>query len=174
MKEPIIVFLGIGTNKGNRKKNISNAIELLSKNKKVKVLKTSKMLKNPPREGIKSGYFLNGAIKIETSLKPIELLRFCKTIEKKLGREIRPLDYKTMGLKKNRVRKYFSRTIDLDILFYGNKVIKSKNLTVPHPRIEKRDFVLIPFGEIAGDLRHPILKKTIEELLQHNVIMKRA
>ena len=146
MKKQNIVFLGIGTNKGIRKKNISNALELLSRNKDLKILKVSKMLKNPPREGIKSGYFLNGAIKMETSLKPMELLRVCKNIEKKLGRTIEQGDHGTMGQEKKRI--YFSRTIDLDILFYGNLILKSKTLTIPHPRIEKRDFVLIPLKEI--------------------------
>lgn len=166
MKKQNIVFLGIGTNKGIRKKNILNALKLLSENKNLKILKISKMLKNPPREGIKSGYFLNGAIKIETSLKPLELLRFCKSIEKKLGRKIGPLDYRTMGLKKKRIRKYFSRTIDLDILFYGNKIMKSKTLTIPHPRIEKRDFVLIPLSEVAKDYKHPVINQTVREILR--------
>lgn len=155
------VFLGLGTNKGNRKKNISNALKLLSENKKLKILKISKMFKNPPREGIKSGYFLNGAIKIETSLKPIELLKVCKTIEKKLGRKI---ETKFKGKK----RQYFSRTIDLDILFYGKKVLNSKALTIPHPRIEKRDFVLIPLKEIASDIEHPVLKSKIKALNPHH------
>lgn len=166
MKKQNIVFLGIGTNKGIRKKNILNALELLSENKNLKILKISKMLKNPPREGIKSGYFLNGAIKIETSLKPLELLRFCKSIEKKLGRKIGPLDYRTMGLKKKKIRKYFSRTIDLDILFYGNKIINLKTLTIPHPRIEMRDFVLIPLSEVAKDYKHPVINQTVREILR--------
>lgn len=164
MKKQTIVFLGIGTNKGNRKKNISNALKLLSENRNLKILKVSKMLKNPPREGIKSGYFLNGAIKLETSLKPIELLRFCKSIEKKLGRKIGPLDYGTIGEKRKKIRRYFSRTIDLDILFYGNKIIKSKELIIPHPRIEKRDFVLIPLCQMAKDSKHPISKESIRKI----------
>ena len=76
------VYIGIGTNKGNREINISNAIKLLSEIKDIKILKISKMLKNPPQEGIKSGYFLNGAIKLTTSLTPFELLKVCKSIEK--------------------------------------------------------------------------------------------
>src|SRR3989338_9848347 len=99
------VYLGIGTNKGTRETNISSAINLLSNIKGIKILKISKMLKNPPQEGIKSGYFLNGAIKLLTSLTPLELLKVCKKIEKKQGR------------KETRIqRRKISRVIDLDIL----------------------------------------------------------
>ena len=132
-------FLGIGTNKGKREKNIELALKLLSKNKEIKILKVSKMLKNPPQEGIKSGYFLNGAIKLRTTLSPIKLLYCCKEIEKRLGR--------TFATHQKR-----SRTIDLDILFYGNETINTKELTIPHPMIQKRYFVLIPLLEI---LSHP-------------------
>lgn len=146
------VLLGIGTNKGNRKKNISLAIKLLSENKEIKLLKISKMLKNPPQEGIKSGYFLNGAIKLLTTLSSNGLLRLCKGIEKKQGR-IQSKD-----------KKKKSRTIDLDILFYGNKIIKTKELLIPHPLLHKRYFVMIPLLEIAPNFIHPVLKKKISEL----------
>ncbi|MBI2996554.1 MAG: 2-amino-4-hydroxy-6-hydroxymethyldihydropteridine diphosphokinase [Candidatus Melainabacteria bacterium] len=148
-----IAFLGIGTNKGDREKNILIALKLLSNNKEIKILKVSKMLKNPPQEGVKSGYFLNGAIKLLTSLTPFELLRLCKKIERRLGRK----DTARRQRKKSRI-------IDLDILFYGNKIIKTNELTIPHPMIHKRYFVLIPLMEIEKDFKHPILNKTIEEL----------
>ena len=144
------VFIAIGTNKGNRKKNISNALELLKENKNIKILKVSKMFKNPPQEGIKSGYFLNGAIQLKTLLTPVQLLRTCKNIEKKLGRTIR--------------KKKTSRIIDLDILFYENKILKRSKFTIPHPMLHKRYFVLIPLVEIAPKFHHPIFKKSIREL----------
>lgn len=150
-KKNIVVFLGIGTNKGNRKRNISLALELLNKCKEIKILKISKMLKNPPQEGIKTGFFLNGVIKLLTSLTPIELLYYCKSIEKELGRKLV-------------VRKKTSRTIDLDILFYGNRIINENGLIIPHPMLHKRYFVLIPLREIEKDFIHPVYKKTIEEL----------
>ena len=152
------VFLGIGTNKGDREKNISLALNLLSHNKNIEILKVSKMLKNPPQEGIKSGYFLNGAIKLSTSLKPGELLKVCKQIERRLGRS-----YGSMGVSECRSIKK-SRTIDLDVLFYENQIIDTEELTIPHPRLYLRYFVLIPLMEIGPEMIHPVLKKSVREL----------
>src|SRR3989338_5550066 len=145
-----IAYLGIGTNKGNRKRNIQNALKLLNKNKKIKVIKVSKLLKNPPQEGIKSGYFLNGALKIKTSLPPLKLLKACKDIEKKLGRPIS--------------KKKKSRIIDLDILLFGNKILNTPTLKIPHPRLKARYFVLIQLIDLNKDLKHPILNKSISKL----------
>ena len=168
------VYLGIGTNKGNREVNISNAIKLLSEVKETKILKVSKLLKNPPQEGIKNGYFLNGAIKLLTSLTPLELLKVCKKIEEKLGRRcdsslvnrsssVTTHDTRyTIHDTRNTIHK--SRVIDLDILFYGDEIIDTKELTVPHIMIEKRYFVLIPLMEIAEKFVHPALKKSVEQL----------
>jgi len=167
--KPSTVLLGIGTNKGNRKRNLNNALVLLSKNKKIKIIKVSKMLKNPPQEGIKSGYFLNGAIKVETSLTPFQLLKACKEIEKKLGRRTTG----KQGHSQTSPRQYFSRTIDLDILFYGNKIINTKTLTIPHPKIEKRYFVLIPLVELEKKLIHPVLKKDLNSIYKEAFGFKR-
>lgn len=161
-KEQTIAYLGIGTNKGKRIENISTAINLLSEIKGIKLLKISKMLKNPPQEGIKTGYFLNGAIKIQTSLEPVELLKLCKQIEKKLGRT-----------ETRKLGKKISRVIDLDILFYGNKIVNKKNLTIPHPMIEKRYFVLIPLMEVGKDFKHPILRKSVKQLYMRYKKMKK-
>ena len=152
-KEQVLAYIGIGTNKGNREINISNALKLLSEIKEIKVLKVSKMLKNPPQEGIKTGYFLNGAIKLRTSLAPLELLKVCKEIEERQGRK-----------ESRKQGKKTSRVIDLDILFYGDKVIETKELIIPHPMTEKRYFVLIPLMEIEKDFMHPVLGKSVKEL----------
>lgn len=145
-------YIALGTNKGNREKNISLALKLLSENlKEIKILKVSSMLNNPPQEGIKSGDFLNGIVKIETTLMPYDLLHVCKDIEKKLGRAIS-------------YRRKKPRVIDLDILFYENEIINTRELIIPHPRAHLRYFVLIPLLEIEPDLIHPVLKKPIKEL----------
>ena len=156
----VLVYLGIGTNKGIREENINKAITLLRNIKEIKVLKLSKLLKNPPREGVRSGYFLNGAIKLLTSLSPDELLKVCKRIERKMGRQV------------SRIKR--SRIIDLDILFYGDKIISSKCLTIPHPMIEKRDFVLIPLLDIAKDFKHPVVEKTVETLCVTSLLVHRT
>ncbi len=156
-KKVFKVFIGIGTNKGDRKKNIQIALNKLNKHKAIRIIKVSKMLKNPPQEGIKTGYFLNGAIKILTTLRPEELLKYCLKIEKHLGR-IRSQELKVC----KKINK--PRTIDIDILFYGNKIIRNKNLTIPHPRLHKRYFVLIPLMELDKNLIHPGFKKSIYDL----------
>lgn len=157
-----IAFLGIGTNKGDREKNISIALKLLSKNKNIKLLKVSNMLKNPPQEGIKSGYFLNGAIKLRTSLNPYALLRFCKRIERKLGRGLS----KRRNGETARRRNKKPRTIDLDILFYGKEIINTEKLTIPHPMLHKRYFVLIPLMEVGRNYIHPTFKKSAKQLYE--------
>ncbi|MBI1857553.1 MAG: 2-amino-4-hydroxy-6-hydroxymethyldihydropteridine diphosphokinase [Candidatus Melainabacteria bacterium] len=151
-----VVFIGIGTNKGNREKNISLALELLRQHKQIKILQISKMLKNPPQEGIKSGYFLNGAIKIKTTLTPIELLKTLKNTEKILGRNIN-----------KQIKRKTSRTIDLDILLYENKTTKNSFLTIPHPMLHKRSFVLIPLFEIGRNHIHPVFNKSISNLYKN-------
>ena len=100
----------------------------------------------------KSGFFLNCVIEAETELRPEELFLFLISIGKKLHRM-------------KRIRNG-PRTIDIDILFYGNKIIKTKNLIVPHPRMHRRLFVLQPFNEINPDFMHPILKKNIKKLMK--------
>jgi 2-amino-4-hydroxy-6-hydroxymethyldihydropteridine diphosphokinase len=97
------------------------------------------------------GWFLNCAAKIETNLAPEELLKFLKSIEHKLGRKT--------------VKRNGPRTIDLDILFYGDQILKEDDLQVPHPKIGERPFVLVPLAEIAPNLIHPVNKKTIIAML---------
>ncbi len=130
------VFLGIGSNLGNRYNNIAKAISLLNAIPSITVKKTSSLHNTKPVGGPPTGQrdFLNGAIMLKTSLSAIELLKELKQIEKKLSRK------KTI--------KNGPRTIDLDILFYGDKVINDRNLKVPHPRMFEREFVLQPLKEI--------------------------
>ena len=147
MKMPDI-YIGIGSNLGDKEKNIRRAIGLIKK--KCKILKISSLYETEPVGYKKQDLFLNCAIKIKARLNPRELFIFLKSIEKKLGR---------VNIIKNG-----PRIIDLDILFYDDKAVKTINLAIPHPRLHKRAFVLEPLGEICNGLVHPILKKSIKEL----------
>lgn len=127
-------YLGIGSNLGHRKQNIHKALDYLREIKGLKVLKVSSLYESEAVGGPPQGKFLNGAIKIKTKLPPLKLLKELKNIEKNLGRK------KTL--------KNGPRIIDLDILLYGSKKIKTKSLTIPHPRMKEREFVILPLKEI--------------------------
>ena len=144
------VYIGLGSNLANKERNITRAINLIGK--KSKILRKSSLYKTDPIGFADQDWFLNCVIKIGTDMLPEGLFSFLKSIEKKLKRE---------NLIKNG-----PRTIDLDILFYEDKVIKSKNLIIPHPRMHKRLFVLRPFAEISPDFVHPTKKKNIKQLIQ--------
>ena len=130
----VVCYLGVGSNLGNRRKNIKKALDYLVKTKGIKIEKASRIYETKAVGGVPQGKFLNAAVKIKTSLTPQLLLEALKKIEKDLGR-------------KNTVR-WGAREIDLDILLYGNKVTKRKNLVIPHPRMFEREFVLKPLREI--------------------------
>ena len=133
-----IVYLGIGSNLGNRRKNIETAIRLLRKNR-VNVLKISTLIETDPVGGPKDQRkFLNGALKGETEIAPEELLSCLKKIEHHLGRT------KTV--------RNGPRPIDLDILLYNHREVQTPQLTIPHPRMLERDFVMQPLKEIDPEL----------------------
>jgi len=131
------VYLGLGSNLGNRKENIKQALKSLRANK-IQIKKLSSIIETDPVGGPPQGKFLNGVAKATTSLSPKKLLSTVKSIEKILGRKKGP--------------KYGPRTIDIDILLYGQKQIKSSKLTIPHPEMFKRDFVMRPLKQIAPRL----------------------
>jgi len=150
------VYLGIGTNLGNREENIKTALKLL-KGKDIKVNKISSFFKTKPAESVKGSYFLNGVAEIETDLKPGALLIFLKDIEENLGR------------RKNH-KKGDARSIDLDILFYDSLILNKPNLIIPHPGLRKRKFVLEPLHEIAPNFKDPVTGKRIKTLLKKNKV----
>jgi len=130
-----VCYLGIGSNLGNRRQNIRKALQKIRKLEETKIMRTSKVIGTKPVGGPKNqDDFLNAALKIETSLAPSVLLKRLKNIERLLGR--------TKGVR------FGPRTIDLDILFYGDRIIRKNNLKVPHPRMASRDFVLGPLAQI--------------------------
>ena len=130
-----ICYLGIGSNLGNRRKNIKLAIKKIGALKGNQIIKESRLCETLPVGG-PSGQpdYLNAALKIKTNLPPLTLLKKLKKIETEMGRVPSV--------------RFGTRIIDLDILLYGYKVINSRKLTIPHPRMFKRDFVLKPLKEV--------------------------
>lgn len=131
-------YIALGSNLGDRHFNINKAIEYLKANQNIRVEKVSSIIETEPQGGPPQGKFLNAVVKIKTSLSCEELLRFLQDIENKLGRK--------------RSIKNGPRTIDLDILLYGNKKIDEEDLKIPHPKMFERDFVLKPLLEIEPDI----------------------
>lgn len=144
------VFLGLGSNIGDRLNYISNAVFEIENNDKNSLITSSSLYETEPWGEKQKNLFINIVIEISTSLFPDELLLFIKETENKLGRAVRS--------------KWSEREIDIDILFFDDLVIKKKGLEIPHPEIPNRNFVLIPLNEIAPDFVHPVLKKKISDL----------
>lgn len=130
----VTAFLAVGSNLGDRKRNIGLAIRKIKRLKNTKILKVSKIISSKPQGGPAQRDFLNGAISIKTKLSAGGLLQALKIIEKELGRR--------------KALKNGPRTIDLDILLYGDRIIERSNLKIPHPRMFEREFVVKPLLEI--------------------------
>lgn len=143
-------YIGIGSNLGNRAENCVNAITLLIADG-VRVTSISSMIETEPWGIKEQPKFINMAIQIQTPLAPDDLLKLLKDIEVRSGRVPGPV--------------WGPRIVDLDILFYEDLVMKTPELEIPHPGAGSRDFVLKPLAEIAPELIHPVLKKSVRELL---------
>jgi 2-amino-4-hydroxy-6-hydroxymethyldihydropteridine diphosphokinase len=148
---PIKTYLSAGSNLGNPKANLEFSLNELEN--AGTVLQKSMYFETEPVGFTKQPWFLNLAIEFETRLTPIELLHLCLNIENSRARK--------------RSFPNAPRTLDLDILFYGNAIIRQSNLIIPHPRLADRKFVLEPLAQIAPDLIHPVLKKSIRFLLKN-------
>lgn len=145
----VVAYIGLGSNIGDRKKNILKAIEELKKSGQ-KILKISSIYETKPWGFEKQRKFLNAVVKIKTFLSAVDLLQLCKSIERKIGRK------KTF--------RWGPRKVDLDILFYGKKRINTRKLKIPHPEIKNREFVLRPLKEIAPRLIHSVYGQSISKI----------
>jgi 2-amino-4-hydroxy-6-hydroxymethyldihydropteridine diphosphokinase len=150
MPESKLIYLSLGSNLGDRAANLARAIEALPE-VGVRVLRRSSLYETEPVDFLAQPWFLNCVVEAETSLPPGPLLHALQGIERQLGS------------KKLIVRG--PRIIDLDVLFYGTGVVRTAEMEIPHPRMVKRRFVLVPLAELAPALQHPVLHATIAELL---------
>ncbi len=146
-----LVYLGLGTNIGNKRKNMVTAAALLAE-RTGDVLSLSSFYETEPWGFASENTFLNAALELETACSPMELLRLTQQIEREMGRA-----QKSDG-------SYHDRIIDIDILLYGNEVVHHEDLVVPHPLMQQRLFVMQPLAEIAPSLVHPVLQKSMYDL----------
>jgi len=149
MKPTAPVYIALGTNLGSREQNLQTAKDFLSR--KATILQESAIYITPPWGYLDQPDFLNQVIEVSTHLRPVPLLRYLKRIEKQMGRE--------------KLIQNGPRLIDLDILFYGDQVLETGNLQIPHPRMVGRAFVLVPLNEIAPDFIHPVLNVSVSDML---------
>lgn len=146
-----IAFLSFGSNIGNSREIINNAIKYLNDIELLDICKVSSFYLTEPWGIRNQNWFYNLVAMVETHLSAFELITFSKTIEIYLGRQVRP--------------KWEERELDIDLLFYGNLILQSSKITIPHPQIENRRFVLEPMDEIAPDFIHPVRDISIHQIL---------
>jgi 2-amino-4-hydroxy-6-hydroxymethyldihydropteridine diphosphokinase len=155
---PHRAFIGIGTNLGDRLANYHEALERIGKLRQTRIVRQSSIYETEP-VGEVIGPFLNGAVEVETEFTAEALMHQLLSIEHVMGR-------KRVRMPKGAARaKYKPRIIDLDLLFFNNELLDGPKLTVPHPRLQERRFVLVPMSELAPALIHPRLNASISELL---------
>ncbi len=146
-------FIGIGSNLGNSLENCMSGILQIEKNKEASLISKSSFYVTSPISKIEQNDFVNSVIKIIWTASPFDLLEFLNSVEKKMGRQ--------RSIKKG------PRIIDLDILFFGNLVINTPSLKIPHPEIHKRKFAIIPCIEIESEIVHPAYEKKLKDFLEN-------
>lgn len=146
-----IAYISVGSNIGDGAMNCNNGMAAIAAVDEIEVLAQSRLFLTEPVDYLDQPWFTNAMIKVRTSLEPLALLAVLKRIEREAGR------------KAQKVR-FGPRVLDLDILFYEDRVLNSEALVLPHPRMHKRHFVLRPFCDIDPNVEHPVYKKNIREL----------
>lgn len=146
------IYLGLGTNLGDKERNIRTAIENLGE-KVGQVLSLSPFYETKPVGFASENNFINAVCHVKTKMQPLEILAVTQEIEKEMGRKSKSVN-----------QVYADRIIDIDLLLFDDEIIDLPGLVLPHPHLHERDFVLFPLNDIATDLFHPVLKKTIGEL----------
>ena len=155
MADEQYIFLGLGSNIDDRYQNLKNGIKLLNNHPHIWVMDQSHVYQSPAMYNIDQDDFFNMVIKVETNLTPLELLKEIQAIELKAGR------------KKRNNKEYMPRSLDIDILVFGNLLIHSHLLEIPHPGIQERKFVLKPWNDISPDFLVPNYTAKVSELLNN-------
>jgi len=156
-----MIFLGFGSNLGNREENIRTALRLLTIENKVQIQKVSSLYETEPVGFADQNPFLNAVAIITTDLTPEELIKYCLAVERQMGRV--------------REMRWGPRNIDIDLLCYDNLFIQTELLTLPHPRMKERKFVLVPLLEIAGDIALPgniLVRKALADCPDHSAVVQ--
>ena len=143
------IYIALGSNLGERLVNLQSAADALPPT--IRIRERSPVYETSPWGYLEQPLFLNQVVKAETALPPPDLLSYLKNVENQMGREM--------------THKYGPRSIDLDIIFYGDLILDTPKLTIPHPHLANRAFVLLPLADLDPDLRHPISNLTVGEML---------
>ncbi len=147
-----LVYLSLGSNKGDRLSQIQQAVNFLTADNSIKLAATSAFYETEPWGNKKQNWFVNAVIAVRTELQPIELLRVCQSIEAKMGRN------------RDAEQHWGERAVDIDILFYDDLIFKNEILEIPHKYVHQRAFALVPMLEITPNFIHPVLKKSVMQL----------